>query len=69
MVVVVKKQGETKDSLFRRFSKLFKEENITFEAAKKLFYKKPSLLKKEKEKERLKKKAQERRRQSYKASH
>ncbi len=56
MVVVKKEKGETKDSLFRRFNKLFIEENIAEEFKRKLFYKKPSLWKKEKKKawERLK---------------
>lgn len=59
MIVVVKKPGETKDSLFRKFTKMFREEDITFEVNKKMFFKKPSLLKKEKEKNRIKRKAQE----------
>lgn len=53
MVVVTKKKGETKDALFRKFSKTFVEENVVEEVRKKLFYKKPSLLRKEKEKERM----------------
>jgi ribosomal protein S21 len=61
MIVVIKNKGETKDSLFRKFHRQFKEENITFDVAKKMFYKKRSLLKKEKERERLKRKAQEKR--------
>jgi ribosomal protein S21 len=55
MVVVTKKKGETKDAMFRKFSKTFVEENIVDEVRKKLFYKKPSLLRKEKEKERRQK--------------
>ena len=55
MVVVTKKKGETKDAMFRKFSKSFVEENIVDEVRKKLFYKKPSLLRKEKEKERMQK--------------
>ena len=55
MVVVTKKKGETKDALFRKFSKTFVEENVVEEVRKKLFYKKPSLLRKEKEKERMQK--------------
>lgn len=55
MVVVTKKRGETKDALFRKFSKTFVEENVVEEVRKKLFYKKPSLLRKEKEKERMQK--------------
>jgi ribosomal protein S21 len=52
MVVMTKKKGESKDSLFRKFSKTFIEENIVDEVRKRLFYKKPSLARKEKEKER-----------------
>lgn len=52
MVVVTKKKGETKDSMFRKFTKTFIEENIVDEVRKKQFYKKPSLARKEKEKER-----------------
>lgn len=55
MVVMTKRKGETKDALFRKFSKAFVEENVVEEVRKKLFYKKPSLLRKEKEKERMQK--------------
>ncbi len=51
MVFVSKKKGESKDSLFRKFTKIFIEENVVDEVRSKLFYKKPSLLRKEKEKE------------------
>ncbi|MCS6956560.1 MAG: 30S ribosomal protein S21 [Patescibacteria group bacterium] len=54
MVVIVKKKGETKDSLFRKFSKIFVEEDIVNTLRKKQFYKKPSLIRKEKEKEKRK---------------
>ena len=60
MVFVSKKKGESKDSLFRKFTKIFIEENIVDEVRNKLFYKKPSLLRKEKEKELLKSKRQSR---------
>lgn len=53
MVIVTKKRGESKDAMFRKFSKTFVEENIVDEVRKRLFYKKPSLVRKEKEKERL----------------
>lgn len=55
MVVITKKKGETKEAMFRKFSKTFVEENVVDEVRKKLFYKKPSLLRKEKEKERAQK--------------
>lgn len=54
MVYVSKKKGESKDKLFRKFTKIFIEENIVDDVRSKLFYKKPSLLRKEKEKEMLK---------------
>ena len=50
MVVVKKEKGESKDSLFRRFNRLFLEENVVEEFKRKLFYKKPSLWRKEKKK-------------------
>ncbi len=55
MVIVSKNKGESKDSMFRKFSKTFFEENVVDEVRKRQYYKKPSLQKKEHEKERLKK--------------
>jgi ribosomal protein S21 len=54
MVVVVKKKGDTKDTLIRKFTKTFIDEDIVNILRERQFYKKPSLKKKEKEKERLK---------------
>lgn len=54
MVLVTKRKGETKDSLFRKFTRSFIEEDIINEVRNKLFYKKPSLARREKEKERIK---------------
>lgn len=62
MVIVTRKKGETKDSMFRKFSRVFMEENIVDELRKKQYYKKPSLKKKEEEKERIKQRARRRRR-------
>lgn len=56
MVVVLKKKGESKDSLFKKFTKTIIEEDIVNEVRKKLFYKKPSLLRKEEAREKSKKK-------------
>lgn len=56
MVVVNKKKGETKDAMFRKFTKAFIEENIVDEVRKRLFYKKPSTVRKEKEKQGFQKK-------------
>ena len=60
MVVIIKKKGESKDSLFRKFTRSFIDENIVDDVRKKQFYKKPSLLRKEKEKERLKNRGKKR---------
>jgi len=60
MVVVTKKKGESKDSLFRKFSRAFMDEDIVNTLKKKQFYKKPYLIRKEEEKERLKKRHQKR---------
>ncbi len=62
MIVVKKKKGESKDQLFRKFSRIFIGEEIVDEVRKKQFYKKPSLKRKEEEKERLQKKYSRRRR-------
>lgn len=56
MVVVSKRKGENKDNMFRKFSKIFIEENIVDEVRNKLFYKKPSIIRKEKAKERSQRK-------------
>lgn len=58
MIVVDKKKNETTDKLFRKFTKIFREEEIVFDVNRKVFYKSPSVLKKEKRKEKLKVKAQ-----------
>ena len=55
MVLVTKKKGESKDQVFKKFTKMFINEDIVDEVRKKQFYKKPSLQRKEDEKERLKK--------------
>ena len=54
MVYFTKRKEETKDSLFRKFTRTFIEEDIVNEVRKKLFYRKPSLVRKEEEKERIK---------------
>lgn len=45
---MTKRKGETKDSMFRKFTKVFIEENIVDDVRKNQFYKKPSLLRQEK---------------------
>lgn len=52
MVVVNKKKGQTKEAMFRQFTRAFIDENIVEEIRSRMFYKKPSLVRKEKEKER-----------------
>jgi len=54
MVVVTKKKGESKDSMFRKFTRAFIDEDIVNTLKKRQFYKKPSLVRKEEEKERVK---------------
>ena len=61
MVYVSKKKGESKDTLFRKFTRMFIEENVVDEVRKKQFYKKQSLQRKEKQKEQLKARRQSRR--------
>ena len=58
MIVVLKRKGDSKDNLFRKFKKVFNEEDIIFDVNKKTFFKNPSLLKKEKKREKLKRRAQ-----------
>ncbi len=52
MVVITKKKGESKDAIFRKFTKTVIDENIVDDVRKRQFYKKPSLIRQEKEKER-----------------
>ena len=49
MVYVSKKKGETKDSLFRKFSRMFMDEQIVEKLREIQFYKKPSRRRLEKE--------------------
>ena len=57
MVFVTKRKGESKDSMFRKFTRSFIDEEIVDTLRKKQFYKKPSLKRKEEEKERMKKRS------------
>ena len=54
MVLVIKRKGESKDSMFRKFTRAFIDEDIINTVKKKQFYKKPSLVRQEEEKERIK---------------
>ncbi len=60
MVLVTRKKGESKDSMFRKFTRDFIDEDIVNDVRKKQFYKKPSLIRKEEEKERLKNRGRKR---------
>ena len=61
MVVIFKKKGETKDAIFRKFSRMIMDENIVDELRKKQYYKKPSLRLKDEAKERIRLRARRRR--------
>jgi ribosomal protein S21 len=52
MVLIIKRKGDTKDSMLRKFTKTFIEEDMVNELREKQYYKKPSRLRKEKEIER-----------------
>jgi ribosomal protein S21 len=54
MVIVTKRKGESKDSMFRKFTRAFIDEDIINTIKNRQFYKKPSLVRQEEEKERIK---------------
>lgn len=65
MVVVKKKKGETQDQMFRRFTRIFRDENVTwFAKQNENFLSKPKR-RIEKSKEKARRIAQMRRRSSY----
>ena len=66
MVLVIKRKGESKDSMFRKFTRSFIDEKIVDTLRKKMFYKKPSLKRKEEEKERMKNRSLKRRKVVFK---
>ncbi|MEK7597680.1 MAG: 30S ribosomal protein S21 [Patescibacteria group bacterium] len=66
MVLVIKRKGESKDSMFRKFTRSFIDEEIVDTLRKKMFYKKPSLKRKEEEKERMKNRSLKRRKVVFK---
>lgn len=55
MVSVKITKGQSKDSVFRRFTRLVLEEKIVDEVRERMFYRSPSLIKKEQSKERARK--------------
>lgn len=56
MVSIKLTKGQSKDSAFRRFTKLVMEEGIVEEVRERMFYKSPSEIKKEQSKELARKK-------------
>jgi len=66
MVLVIKRKGESKDSMFRKFTRSFIDEEIVDTLRKKMFYKKPSLKRKEEEKEKMKNRSLKRRKVVFK---
>ena len=69
MVFVIKRKGESKDSMFRKFTRSFIDEEIVDTLRKKMFYKKPSLKRKEEEKERMKNRSLKRRKVVFKKTY
>lgn len=55
MVVVTRTKGDSSDAVWRKFGRLNYEENLLDELRNRKYYKKPSLVRKEKEKNRGKK--------------
>ncbi|PIU36380.1 30S ribosomal protein S21 [Candidatus Roizmanbacteria bacterium CG_4_8_14_3_um_filter_34_9] len=66
MVFVTKRKGETKDSMFRKFTRSFIDEEIVDTLRKKMFYKKPSLKRKDELKEKAKERSRKRRKIPFK---
>lgn len=56
MVTVVKKKGENNEAIFRKFGRLIMEEDLATEVRGRMFYIKPSQVRKEREKNRGKRK-------------
>ncbi len=62
---MTKKKGETKDAMFRKFTRAFIDEDLITEVRKRQYYKKPSLKRKDDEKERLKHRSRLKKQLSY----
>ncbi|KKQ37562.1 MAG: hypothetical protein US54_C0031G0003 [Candidatus Roizmanbacteria bacterium GW2011_GWA2_37_7] len=60
MVVVTNKKGKSVDNMFREFSRRFFESKIVDDVRGRMYYKRPSQVRKEEEKERLKHRRQRR---------
>jgi len=61
MVFIKRRSSDSKDGMFRKFSRMFMDENIVDEVRKRQYYKKPSLQKKDDIKERIRMRAKRRR--------
>ncbi|MDA1317249.1 MAG: 30S ribosomal protein S21 [bacterium] len=55
MVVVTKKKGDSNENMFRKFTRLYIDGKVVDEVRERMFYKRPSQVRKEEEKERRKK--------------
>lgn len=54
MVTVIKKKGENNEAIFRKFSRIIIDEKLSEEFRERMFFVKPSQVRKEKEKNRKK---------------
>lgn len=54
MVTVVKKKGENNEAIFRKFTRIYIDEKMQDDLRERMFYVKPSQVRKEKEKNRKK---------------
>lgn len=57
MIVIKKTSNDSADNMLRKFSRMFKEDDIIFQVNRKLFYKNKTLLKKEKNREKAKRRS------------
>lgn len=55
MVVVTRKKGDSTENMFRKFTRLYIDGKIMDDIRERMFYKRPSQVRKEEEKERSKK--------------
>ncbi len=55
MVVVTKKKGDSNENMFRKFTRLYIDGKVMDDIRERMYYKRPSQVRKEEEKERRKK--------------
>lgn len=53
MIVVIKKKGESKDKIFKKFTRTFQEEDVIYDVNRKMAFKPPAIAKKEKKREKI----------------